>query len=197
MKILSAADRAEEVNGHLRAMTQDAGAAESAEAGHVGGDDDQAEDDESHSADLHESMPAQHNLIDSVPPFIAPTSWIVMVNGASSNALKSFQWKGNRLAMKFEGGWSTASYKHACNRREAPEGYDVFYYKDKGTKWIALMLDFQEYGVTNKWVIITEISKEVENNNTARLNAHAKQYVPRRNGAAGGSYGGGGSSGRS
>jgi hypothetical protein len=30
-----------------------------------------------------------------------------------------------------------------------------------------------------------------------RLNAYAKQYVPRRNGAAGGSYGGGGSSGRS
>ncbi len=59
--ILSAADRAEEVNGHLRAMTQNAGAAQSAEAGHVGGDDDEAEDDESHSADLHESMSARHN----------------------------------------------------------------------------------------------------------------------------------------
>ena len=41
----------------------------------------------------------------------------------------------------------------------------MFYYKDKGTKWIAHMLDFQEYGVTKKWVIISEISKEVENNN--------------------------------
>ena len=59
------------------------------------------------------------------------------------------------------------------------------------------MLDMQKYGVTKKWVIITEISKEVESNNIARLNAYAKQYVPRRNGAAGGSYGGGGSSGRS
>ena len=59
------------------------------------------------------------------------------------------------------------------------------------------MLDFQDYGVTNKWVIITEISKEVENNNIARLNAYAKQYVPRRTGAAGGSSSGGGSSGRS
>ena len=73
----------------------------------------------------------------------------------------------------------------------------MFYYKDKGTKWIAHMLDFQEYGVTKKWVIISEISKEVENNNITRLNAYAKQYVSRRNSATRGSYGGGGSSGRS
>ena len=66
--ILSAADRAEEVNGHLRAMPSNAGVAESAEAGHVGGDDDETEDDESHSADLHESMPVQPNLIVSVSP---------------------------------------------------------------------------------------------------------------------------------
>ncbi len=51
--------------------------------------------------------------------------------------------------------------------------------------------------VTKKWVIITEISKEVENNAIARLNVYAKQYVPGRTGAAGGSSGGGGSSGRS
>ena len=72
--ILIAADRADEVNGHLRGMTQNAAAAQSAQAGVVGGDDDEAEDDESHSADLHESMPAQQNLMDSAPPFIAPTS---------------------------------------------------------------------------------------------------------------------------
>ena len=195
--ILSAADRAEEVHGYLGDMTQNAGAAESAEAGHVGGDDDEAEDDESHSADLHERMPAQQNLMDSVPPFVPPTSWIVMAHPASSDALKSFQWKGKRLAMKFEGGWSTASYKRACTGREAPEGYHLFHYKDKGTKDIAHMLDLEDYGVTKKWVIITEISKEVENNAIARLNAYAKQYVPRRTGAAGGSSGGGGSSGRS
>ncbi len=41
------------------------------------------------------------------------------------------------------------------------------------------MLDLQEYGVTKKWVIITEISKEVENNSIARLNAYARQYVSR------------------
>ena len=39
------------------------------------------------------------------------------------------------------------------------------------------MLDLQEYGVTKKWVIITEISKEVENNSIARINAYARQYV--------------------
>ncbi len=99
--------------------------------------------------------------------------------------------------MNFEGGWSTASYKRACNRREAPEGYHLFRYKGKGTKWIAHMLHFQEYGVTKKWVIITEISKEVEHNDIARLNAYAKRYLHRRNCAAGGSYGGDGSSGRS
>ena len=80
---------------------------------------------------------------------------------------------------------------------QAPEGYHLFRYKDKDTKDIAHMLDLEDYGVTKKWVIITEISKEVENNAIARLNAYAKQYVPRRTGAAGGSSGGGGSSGRS
>jgi hypothetical protein len=48
---------------------------------------------------------------------------------------------------------------------------------------LAHMLDLQEYGVR---VIITEISKEVENNNIARVNVYASQYVPRRNVAAGG-----------
>ena len=38
------------------------------------------------------------------------------------------------------------------------------------------MLDLQEYGVTK---IITEISKEVENNSIARTNAYARQYVSR------------------
>ena len=35
--------------------------------------------------------------------------------------------------------------------------------RTKGTKEIVHMLDFQEYGVTKKWVIIREISKETEN----------------------------------
>jgi len=69
--------------------------------------------------------------------------------------------------------------------------------KDKGTKSFAHMLDLQEYGVTKKWVIITEISKEVENNTITRVNAYARQYVSRGNVAAGGSNAGGGSSGRS
>ncbi len=40
--------------------------------------------------------------------------------------------------------------------------------------------------------IITEISKEVENNTIGRVNTYEKQYVPRRNGGVGGSYTGGG-----
>jgi hypothetical protein len=35
----------------------------------------------------------------------------------------------------------------------------------------------QEYVVTKKWAIITEISKEVENNTIARVNAYVKEYV--------------------
>ena len=109
-----------------------------------------------------------------------------MTNPDNSAALKAFQWKGKRLAMKFEGGWSTVSYKRTCNRREAPEGYDMFYYKDKDNKCITHMLDLQEYGVTKKWVIISEISKEVENNNITRLNTYVKKYGSRRNGGTGG-----------
>jgi hypothetical protein len=45
--------------------------------------------------------------------------------------------------------------------------------------------------------IITEISKEVENNTVGRVNTYEKQHVPRRNGGVGGSYGGGGGVGRS
>ena len=87
--------------------------------------------------------------------------------------------------MKFEGDWSTVSYKRAYNRRKAPEGYHLFRYKDKDTKWIVHMLNLQEYGVTKKWEIITEISKEVENYDVSRLNVYANQYVSRRNGADG------------
>jgi hypothetical protein len=85
----------------------------------------------------------------------------------------------------------------ACTPCEAPEGYQLFHYKDKDTKSLAHMLDFHEYGVTKKWVIITEMSKEIENNTISRVNAYTRQYVPRRNAAAGGSNVGGGSSGRS
>ena len=46
-------------------------------------------------------------------------------------------------------------------------------------KTVTHMMDLQEYGVTKKWVIITEISKEVENNSIARINAYARQYVSR------------------
>ena len=121
------------------------------------------------------------------------------VNNDTSDVLKTFQWKGKTLDMKFEGGWSVASYRHACIRSEVPAGYDLFYYKDKGTKEFAHMFDFQEYGVTKKWVIITKISKEVENNSISRLDAYVRQYVSRSvrgaesathagNGGDGGSY---------
>jgi hypothetical protein len=143
----------------VRADTEDAGAGKSVESDDVAVGDDEEQHDEVHSADPHESMPAQHrDLIDSVPPFISPTSWMVMANPASSDALKAFQWKGERLALKFEGGWSTASYRRGCNRREAPEGYDLRSAScycpctiDNSTKQIAHMLDLQEYGVTRNW----------------------------------------------
>ena len=55
-------------------MKQNTGITQSAKEGDVGGDDDETEDDESHTTDLHESMSAQQNLMDTVTPFITPTS---------------------------------------------------------------------------------------------------------------------------
>ena len=86
--ILSVSDRDDEVNGHLRAMTQDDVPVRSAESGDVGRDDDKTEDDESHRSDLHESMSAQQNLMDSLSPFIPP-KWIVIVNPAKMQILHS------------------------------------------------------------------------------------------------------------
>jgi hypothetical protein len=37
------------------------------------------------------------------------------------------------------------------------------------------MFDLEDYRVTKKWVIITEISKEVENNTVGRLNTCVKK----------------------
>jgi hypothetical protein len=101
-------------------------------------------------------------------------------------------------------------YKQACKWTEASETYDWFYYKDRDTKKITHLHDLEEYGITKEWVIITEISKEDENNNITRLNAYSKYYVPRRprvgevgrsagpgDGGLGGSHTGGGSSSRS
>ena len=64
--------RAEEVNGHAHVMTQNAGIAQSAEEGDVGGHDDEAEDDESHNTDLHESMsvqtmPSTQHCVEGIP----------------------------------------------------------------------------------------------------------------------------------
>ena len=64
-----------------------------------------------------------------------------MVNPVSNDVLKVFQWKGKRLTMKFEGGWSLAFYRRASIRSEAPAGYDLFYCKVKGTKEVAHILD--------------------------------------------------------
>ncbi len=86
--ILNTSDRAEEVNGLLRAMTQNTTGPRSEEAGDVGGDDDETEDDESHRSDLHEIMSVQQNLMDSLPPFIPP-KWIVIVNPAKMQILHS------------------------------------------------------------------------------------------------------------
>jgi len=113
--ILSATDRAEEVNGQVRALTYM----------------------------TWTFLLSRTWLIVwlSVSPFIVVTSWITMGNPASSDVLKSFQWKGKRLtAKKFEGGWSTASYKWACNRCEAPEDWQMFYYKDKDISGLNISL---------------------------------------------------------
>jgi hypothetical protein len=62
---------------------------------------------------------------------------------------------------------------------------------------VELHLEYAAGSLKRIWVIITEISKEVENNTISRVNVYQRQYVPRRNVVAGGSNVGGGSSGRS
>ena len=47
-------------------------------------------------------------------------------------------------------------------------------------KKVAHLLDLEDCGVTKKWVIISEISKEDENNNILRLKSYSKYYVPQR-----------------
>ena len=79
--------------------------------------------------------------------------------------------------MKEDGGQHR--HKQTCKRIEASEAYDWFYYKDRDTQKVAHLLDLEDYGVTKKWVIITEISKEDENNNITRHNAYSRHYVSR------------------
>jgi hypothetical protein len=78
-----------------------------------------------------------------------------------------------------KGGWITVSHKQTCKWTETYEVYDWFYYKDRDTKKITHLMDLEKYVVIKKWVIITEISKEDENNNISRLNVYSKHYVSR------------------
>ena len=68
-EILSVTVRAEEVNAHLHAHTENTGAGKSVESDDVAVDDDEEQRDQVYSADPHESMPVQQDLIDDVPPF--------------------------------------------------------------------------------------------------------------------------------
>ena len=72
--ILSATDRAEEVNAHLRAHPENTGAGKSVDSDDVTVDDDEEQCDQVYITDLNESTPVQQDFIDDVPPFIAPTS---------------------------------------------------------------------------------------------------------------------------
>jgi hypothetical protein len=55
----------------------------------------------------------------------------------SQQDLDDYSWTGKRLAMKFEGGWSTATYRRKCSRDEGAAGDQVFHYKDKGSALLA------------------------------------------------------------
>ena len=108
------------------------------------------------------------------PKAIAHSAVVILLNISADWTLPPFSSGGAKdwlLSLKDGGALSTASYNRAC-RCEAPEGYHLFRYKDNDTECIGHMLDdLQDYGVTKKWVIITEISKESENNTIGRLNA--------------------------
>jgi hypothetical protein len=86
----------------------------------------------------------------------------------SQRDLDDYLWTGKRLAMKFEGGWSTATYRPKCSRDEGAAGDQVFHYKDKGSALLAHKLVLTEYGEGS--------SKGI---------THQREYVPTQVCAAG------------
>jgi len=72
-------------------------------------------------------------------------------------SLCDFKWSQHRLAHNFADGWSTGSHK--LERRmtllEAPTGTSRFYNKDIQQEIVHTLM-LEEYGVSNKWVIIMD-----------------------------------------
>ena len=83
---------------------------------------------------------------------VSPEAW--------SEQLKTYSWKGKRVAHIFEGGWADASCSRAATPKEAKgkQGFYLFYYKDVG-EYLVHDLKLQEYGMTKAWVIIEKDKK--------------------------------------
>ena len=72
--------------------------------------------------------------------------------------LKTFKWRGKRLAHVFEGGWATGKYIKKATIRESPNneaGFYVFYYADVG-QHLAHNLGLEEHGDTRSWLILKQ-----------------------------------------
>ena len=84
--------------------------------------------------------------------------------------------------VKFEGGWSTATYRRKCSRDEGAAGDQVFHYKDQGFAVLAHKLVLTQCGLSKSWVIIQEVAKVQAGNEATSLlhsvqgSSYAKHY---------------------
>lgn len=170
--------KTESINLHdvLRSTSREAAAQE-----RIGGyihDPDDASDDEppNDTADADAATDAaadgptftSEELLERVGPYTPKANYrVVHLSAVSPEAwseqLKTYSWKGRRVAHIFEGGWADASYvRPTTPKEEKREGFYVFYYKDVG-EYLKHNLRWEEYGMTKSWVII-----EPEKKTTAR-----------------------------
>ena len=131
-------------------------------------DGEELEHDED-AADAAEEARVSAENLSKVPPFVPASGWIIIMPPDSQQALDSYSWTGKRLAMKFEGGWSTGSFRRKAKRGEREAGQSWFFYKDKGSALLAHKLILAECGPSRTWVIIQEVTKVLKENEATSL----------------------------
>ena len=98
------------------------------------------------------------------PAHDSPPPAIIIMPPDSRADLEAYSWTGERLAMKFEGGWSIGSFRRKVKRGEPDVGQSWFFYRDKGSVLLAHKLILTECGPSKTWVIIQDLPKVLGGN---------------------------------
>jgi len=147
-------------------------------------DAEKSQDDEDRADSEEEARVSAENL-SKVPPFVPPAGWIMIMPPDSQEDFDTYVWKGKRLAMKFEGGWSIGSFRRKGRRTEKEAGQSWFFYKDKGAALLPHTLMLTECGPSKTWVIIQEVAKVLSANEATCLihsgpgSSYARHYQRR------------------